>query len=257
MTTLFFGHIVSNPNAVSHCPAFFGYNMTYSGCAPGNGNAMHCHNSLEIFVLVDESYEFTHITDPSEDTEVVPLNRFDIVAVPAAVRHAFKNTSKRTAQLLTVIPGKAAVIWDKDTVAKARAHGANCDDSGILATSSAKRQRAAAVETEFVYLGRGGLAPHVVRRGERGVWAEQHGSIAMQSLTLAPGEAWEPKPGKDWTAIVLEGAVLGAGTRPMTALDVVVNPGTLKVLAEPACILVIESQLPHDDQFFFNPPLLG
>merc|ERR1719156_475787 len=59
-TTLFFGNIVSNPNAKSHFPAFKGYNLTYSGCIPGNGNALHTHNSLEIFVVVDAPFDISH-----------------------------------------------------------------------------------------------------------------------------------------------------------------------------------------------------
>merc|ERR1719313_2519261 len=59
-TTLFFGRIVSNPDDL---PAFeepLGYNMTYNGMATHHGNALHRHNSVEIFVALDAPFEIAY-----------------------------------------------------------------------------------------------------------------------------------------------------------------------------------------------------
>jgi hypothetical protein len=257
-TTLFFGHIVSNPNAKSAFPRFLGYNMTYSGCQPKYGNAYHTHNSLEIFVNVDASFGFAHVPSatPQVAEDQVVLGTWDLIAIPAGVYRRFWNASERHAQLMTLLPGRASVTWAHEVIASAKKHGADCDDSGILKTSEAKRLKAMAQAIITpVYLGVGGLANCVVRAGGCREWKTEHGWIRVGTRKLAPGEVWEPPAGKDFTVVVLGGAVLGPGTQPLAVLDAVCSPGPLRALAEPAHVLVIESQLPHHDQFAFAPPL--
>merc|ERR1712241_934809 len=61
-TTLFFGRIVSNPNDLPTFKDWLGYNMTYNRVPSGNGNALHLHNSVEIFVALDGPFEIGYGT---------------------------------------------------------------------------------------------------------------------------------------------------------------------------------------------------
>jgi len=135
-TTLFFGRIVSNPDDM---PAFrdpLGYNMTYNAMASGNGNALHRHNSVEIFVALDAPFELAYGSNGEYKALLQP---WDLVSVPAEVIHSYKNMGQDGGQILTFLCGKPAICWADGVVAKARANGAVCDDSGILLSHSAAK----------------------------------------------------------------------------------------------------------------------
>jgi len=128
-TTLFFGRIVSNPDDV---PAFLeplGYNMTYNAMVTGNGNALHRHNSVEIFVALDAPFEIAYGTQGQYKALLQP---WDIVAVPAEAIHSYKNLGQDGGQILTFLCGKPSITWAPGVVEGARKKGAVCDDSGIL-----------------------------------------------------------------------------------------------------------------------------
>lgn len=132
-TTLFFGRIVSNPDDL---PAFaepLGYNMTYNGMATHNGNALHRHNSVEIFVALDAPMEIAYGTNGEHKALLKP---WDLVACPAEVIHSYKNMGHDGGQILTFLMGKPAIRWADGVVAEARKNGAVCDDSGILTAHS-------------------------------------------------------------------------------------------------------------------------
>jgi hypothetical protein len=136
-TTLFFGRIVSNPDDL---PAFqepLGYNMTYNAMATGNGNALHRHNSVEIFVALDAPFEIAYGSKGEFKAQLQP---WDLVACPAEAIHSYKNMGEDGGQILTFLCGKPAITWAPGVVNDARKNGAICDDSGILlAHSSAKK----------------------------------------------------------------------------------------------------------------------
>jgi len=128
-TTLFFGRIVSNPDDV---PAFvepLGYNMTYNAMVTGNGNALHRHNSVEIFVALDAPFEIAY---GSQGQYTALLQPWDLVAVPAEAIHSYKNLGQDGGQILTFLCGKPAITWAPGVVEGARKNGAVCDDTGIL-----------------------------------------------------------------------------------------------------------------------------
>jgi len=144
-TTLFFGRIVSNPDDL---PAFqdpLGYNMTYNAMATGNGNALHRHNSVEIFVALDAPFEIAYGSNGEYKALLQP---WDMVSCPAEVIHSYKNMGQDGGQILTFLCGKPAICWADGVVAKARANGAVCDDSGILLAHSAAKT-APALATDF------------------------------------------------------------------------------------------------------------
>eukprot|EP00419_Tripos_fusus_P011451 CAMPEP_0172659272 /NCGR_PEP_ID=MMETSP1074-20121228/3324_1 /TAXON_ID=2916 /ORGANISM="Ceratium fusus, Strain PA161109" /LENGTH=422 /DNA_ID=CAMNT_0013474715 /DNA_START=34 /DNA_END=1299 /DNA_ORIENTATION=+ len=132
-TTLFFGRIVSNPTDMPHFNDWLGYSMTYNRVPFGNGNALHTHNSVEIFVALDGDFEIGYASGPCKDdfadsehadvSDHVPkeesdagqegfrqdtaslqslhsschgavLQPFDMVACPAGVYHYYMNVDK-------------------------------------------------------------------------------------------------------------------------------------------------------------------
>lgn len=137
-TTLFFGRIVSNPDDL---PAFaepLGYNMTYNAMATGNGNALHRHNSVEIFVALDAPMEIAY---GSHGEFKALLQPWDLVACPAEVIHSYKNMGQDGGQILTFLCGKPAITWAPGVVEHARKNGAECDDTGILLAHSPLRKK--------------------------------------------------------------------------------------------------------------------
>lgn len=146
-TTLFFGRIVSNPDDL---PAFqepLGYNMTYNAMTTGNGNALHRHNSVEIFVALDAPFEIAY---GSHGEFKALLQPWDLVACPAEVIHSYKNMGHDGGQILTFLCGKPAICWADGVVAQARANGAVCDDSGIL-LKHAPAKTAPALSADFSF----------------------------------------------------------------------------------------------------------
>lgn len=136
-TTLFFGRIVSNPDDL---PAFaepLGYSMTYNAMPTGNGNALHRHNSVEIFVALDAPFEIAYGSNGEFKALLQP---WDIVACPAEAIHSYKNVGEDGGQILTFLCGKPAICWASGVVEQARARGAICDDSGILLAYSAPKR---------------------------------------------------------------------------------------------------------------------
>lgn len=136
-TTLFFGRIVSNPDDE---PAFkepLGYNMTYNGMATHHGNALHRHNSVEIFVALDAPFEIAYGSNGEYKALLQP---WDVVACPAEVIHSYKNMGHDGGQILTFLMGKPAIQWADGVVAKARDNGAVCTDSGILLDYTIKKK---------------------------------------------------------------------------------------------------------------------
>ncbi len=59
LTQLHFGRIVSNPDATGAFSEDVGFNMTYNLVEPGQGNALHTHPAVEIFVALDGVWEIS------------------------------------------------------------------------------------------------------------------------------------------------------------------------------------------------------
>jgi len=193
-TTLFFGRIVSNPNDLPQFQDWLGYSMTYNGVPYGNGNALHLHNSVEIFVALDGDFEIGY-TNPRTELNVngedssrednpiftTVLKPMDLIACPAGCFHYYKNVdgSKQVKQILTILPGRPSVTWAPEVVHKARCGGAKCNDRGVLelppATYSDDKPTMMMVAPEFppvAGIADGDLAPFV-RRYSDGVTSPQ------------------------------------------------------------------------------------
>jgi hypothetical protein len=106
--------------------------MTYNAMAQGNGNALHRHNSVEIFVALDAPFEIAYGSKGQYKAMLLP---WDIVACPAEAIHSYKNMGEDGGQILTFLCGKPSITWASGVVEQARKNGAICDDTGILLTS--------------------------------------------------------------------------------------------------------------------------
>ena len=133
LTQLHFGRIVTNPDAPqafsTSAPAP-GFNMTYNLVEPFKGNALHVHEAVEIFIALDGEWELAWGAEGKQSTILQP---YDLIAVPARVRHSYKNVRPHTAHnICTLLPGEATIEWAPAVVAEAREHGAQCTDDGVL-----------------------------------------------------------------------------------------------------------------------------
>jgi len=253
-TTLFFGNIVTNPDDAPMFADSYGYNMTYSGVCPGNGNAMHSHPNIEIFVPLDKPFEFAY--GPGGENKVL-LRPHDLIAVPAGVTHNYKHVSdsKGVGHLLTVLPGQAAIQWGPGVVKQARDNGAKCTESGVL-LSEAVEDMAAISLTKVIpeknVSKEAGLG-FVVRHdsGSDLQLSTPDGHLRMSWLHLKCGQVVERQHTTiETVAVVLSGKVCCG--QQLKALDIVKQPSFLAA-SEASTVLLIESSLPHGMDYHFDP----
>ena len=104
--------------------------MTFNLCEPSKGNALHTHPAVEVFIALDGRWE---IAWGETGQHKVVLQPWDMVVVPAHVRHSYKNVEEQTAQnIMTILPGIPAICWAPNVVSEAREHGARCTNRGHL-----------------------------------------------------------------------------------------------------------------------------
>ena len=272
LTQLHFGRIVSNPDAPQAFSENVGFNMTYNLVEPFKGNALHTHPSVEIFVALDGKWEIAWGETGAQTTILEP---FDLVAVPEDVRHSYKNVETHTAHnIMTILPGKASIVWAPAVVSEARTHGARCTHDGVLLDFWSKDQGAAnqaAEEAEHeegpaaakaayhVPMSDEAMARCVRRFASRTPLAVQtpHGHLVTRWATLQLGDDFRSgsvAAGSDLLLVVLSGEaeVTKQGTFVGTAtrLDAVRIPAghpvvtlTNRVSGAPCTLLVVESQM--------------
>lgn len=271
-TTLFFGRIVSNPADLPIFNDWLGYSMTYNNVPSGNGNALHLHNSVEIFVAINGPFEIGY---GSRGENAAVLQPMDFVACPARVYHYYKNVDPALpAQILTILPGRPSVTWAPEVVKAARKRGALCDDSGVL-TMKGPSMRMDAPEVEEKAFLDGDINPFVMKHadGHALCLSGDNGWIQVGWKDLALGESVDvcgdvlrgpiakvTAEAGDVLVVVLRGEVDVAGPgflESMGKLDMLKLPmrnwsGAITATAE-ATLLVVRSRLPHNFDFFFDP----
>jgi hypothetical protein len=273
-TTLFFGRIVSNPADLPTFKDWLGYSMTYNNVPSGNGNALHLHNSVEIFVALDGPFEIGYGTKGENAAVLQPM---DFVACPAKVYHYYKNVDPtQQAQILTILPGRPTVTWAPEVVKKAREKGALCDDTGVLAMKNASMKMDAPQVQEKAFLD-GDMNPFVMKHADKhALFLESDdGWIQLGWKDLKVGESVDisgelPRgpvtsikaTESDILVILLRGSVEVEGpslTESLDKLDMIKLPtrGWTGVFTNTgksdATLLVVRSQLPHNFDFFFDP----
>jgi hypothetical protein len=254
-TTLFFGRIVSNPDDL---PAFeepLGYNMTYNAMNKGNGNALHRHNSVEIFVALDAPFEIAY---GSHGEFKAMLQPWDVVACPAEAIHSYKNMGEDGGQILTFLCGKPAITWAPGVVQDARKRGANCDDSGILLNKDSAAAKVAAlqgIDADELILEAGALDKAIYRYAEREKRSlkvsSSAGTMGIHWEDLLPGSAYVPDGDDDTLVVVLSGSVNCQG-QAYTHLDVIKQPTFMFAGGDGATLLVTRSCLPHNLSYLFD-----
>eukprot|EP00929_Paragymnodinium_shiwhaense_P123867 TRINITY_DN9826_c0_g1_i1.p1 TRINITY_DN9826_c0_g1~~TRINITY_DN9826_c0_g1_i1.p1 ORF type:complete len:684 (-),score=188.32 TRINITY_DN9826_c0_g1_i1:375-2426(-) len=255
-TTLFFGRIVTNPNDKPHLPNCYGYNMTYNAMPFGNGNALHRHPNVEIFVPMDQPFEFAYGNNGRFSVE---LRVGDAIAVPAGVTHSYKNVGEshpsEHGRILTVLPGRAAITWDDGVVKRAKELGAKCTDSGILVKNDedmkAKAMMDQAATPEIDVSKEDGEKFVVLHDSGKTMKLEtEQGYVELSWLKMKRGEVADIDPTVDTVAVMITGKA--SCGEAMNALDIVQQPSFLSA-AEDSMILLVKSRLPHDMDFFFDP----
>lgn len=279
LTQLHFGHIVSNPHAPMAFKEKMGYNMTYNLVPPGNGNALHMHRSIEIFVALDGRWE---IAWGMQGEHTVVLQPWDFVVVPARVCHSYKNIEAQTAHnIMTILPGRSWITWAPKVVDDARKNGAECDDNGVLLkyahlVNSTKDLASAADAVPWKSMGPDEMAPYLHRFNEQGVLECKMSSVEVGGKAPFIEMFWKVVPplgsiklprkrGVDLLLVILEGSVLvktGSG-RPVAAagrLDAIRVPmqalASSEVLIDNPCplpctLLVTATDMrSHNDLYF-------
>jgi len=248
--------------------------MTFNLVEPFKGNALHTHPAVEVFIALDGRWEIAWGERGAQSTVLEP---WDLVAVPADVRHSYKNVESHTAQnIMTILPGKASIVWAPAVVSEARTHGAHCTDDGVLVDFWSKEQAEAnqaaeeaeageeappsAAATHHVPMSDDAMMRHVRRfsSGRPLMVQTPHGHLTARWAVLRRGEAFDAStvaPTTDVLLVVLEGcAQLTRGsecTGHAARLDSVRIPaGTRRpavrlsnTLPEPVTLLVVESEM--------------
>lgn len=116
----------------SHQPAIIstdGFNLTYARAKPGHGNALHDHDTVEVFVPLNGRWSIRYGEDGAHEAILDP---FDVISIPPGILRAFKNVSDQEACLLVIVGGDnpGHVLWPEQIIAQAAAHGARLDENG-------------------------------------------------------------------------------------------------------------------------------
>jgi quercetin dioxygenase-like cupin family protein len=256
-TTLFFGFIVTNPDDPPIFPESYGYSMTYNAMTPGNGNALHRHPNLEIFVPMDEPFEFAWGT---RGEHIVQLRPWDLIAIPAGVTHRYANCSdgKAVGRILTILPGQAAITWDDDVVKKAQENGCPCSDDGVMLSSQKgghERRKSIQISNPVLDIpaSKADGEAYIVRydSGSKLQRNNADGRLQISWMHLSAGEVAEIPSNVETVAILLTGKV-NCGEQ-LKVMDVVKQPSFLSA-SEKSIVLLVESSLPCGMDFHFDPP---
>jgi len=271
-TTLFFGRIVSNPADLPSFKDWLGYSMTYNKVPSGNGNALHFHNSVEIFVAMDGAFEIGYGTNGENKAVLQPM---DFVACPARVYHYYKNVDpNKPANILTILPGRPSITWAPEVVEQARLKGAVCDDTGVLAMKDASMRMDAPKVSEKVFL-EGDINPFVMKHANKQALLLQgpEGWIQLGWKDLQCGESIEitgKSPQGPMTAVTKEDhdvlVINLSGSVEVTSPQISECLQTLDMFKLPrkgwtgmfkgatdSTLLIVRSILPHHFDFFLDP----
>eukprot|EP00928_Gymnodinium_smaydae_P031385 TRINITY_DN23046_c0_g1_i1.p1 TRINITY_DN23046_c0_g1~~TRINITY_DN23046_c0_g1_i1.p1 ORF type:complete len:411 (+),score=36.24 TRINITY_DN23046_c0_g1_i1:80-1234(+) len=258
LTQLHFGAIVSNPHAPMAFKEKMGYNMTYNLVPPGNGNALHMHQSVEIFVALDGRWEIAYGMQGEHSAILEP---WDFIACPARVCHSYKNITADTARnIMTILPGKSWITWAPTVVSEARSFGAECDDNGMLLkyarmTSKVENLASDADSVTWRHMGPTEMAPfvHSYREGRplecemvHGV-ADEHGLKPFIEMFWrnVPHSAPLPLPrkhGVDVLLVVLQGSI---GVKTIAG-DLIASAGKFDCVRVPAQAISSQDVIVHN-----------
>jgi len=86
------------------------YHIDYIRAAPGNGAALHSHDTEETFICLTGTWK---VATGDQGETAVELNYLDGVVCPPGVMRSFENISTDDALLLSILGGKEPghVVW--------------------------------------------------------------------------------------------------------------------------------------------------
>ncbi len=99
------------------------FHIDYIKAGPGQGAALHSHDSEEVFIVMTGRWKVTWGTRGENTLE---LDQFDGVSVPSGVMRSFENLGDRENVLMAIIGGKTPghCVWSEAILDDLRdAHG--------------------------------------------------------------------------------------------------------------------------------------
>lgn len=109
-----------------------GFNIQMAKVPAGHGNALHSHDTVEVFFFMEGKWEVRY---GAQGEHMVVLDRFDFISVPPGLMRSFKNISDAPAHMFSVLGGSDAgrLTWHPQLVEKVRQKGYEIDRNGKLA----------------------------------------------------------------------------------------------------------------------------
>jgi mannose-6-phosphate isomerase-like protein (cupin superfamily) len=110
------------------------FNLAIVEAEPGNGAALHDHETVEVFMPLSGRWEIYYGDDGEES---VVLDQWDTVQVPPGVFRGFRNAGDETAHLLALTGGEdpGRVTWPEELLEEAQQGGRTRNEEGYLVDS--------------------------------------------------------------------------------------------------------------------------
>lgn len=95
------------------------FHIDFIKAAPGQGAALHSHDSEEVFIVMTGRWKVTWGTNGDNELE---LDQFDGVSVPSGVMRSFENLGNEENVLMAIIGGKTPgpCVWSEAILGKLR-----------------------------------------------------------------------------------------------------------------------------------------
>lgn len=130
--------VMEDPNHRPAIVAADGFNVTYARVEPGNGNALHDHKTVEVFIPLSGRWSFRW--GEAGEHEVV-LDAWDTISIPPGVNRCYRNVGGETACLLAIIGGSdpGEVVWARSVLEAAARRGVTLDERGQVRVRQAAK----------------------------------------------------------------------------------------------------------------------
>ncbi len=98
------------------------FNVTYVRAEPGNGAALHDHETVEVFIPLTGPFAIFWGEHGEQEVELGP---FDVISVPPGVMRGFRCVHQEAAYLLAIQGGTdpGRVTYAEEVLARAKALG--------------------------------------------------------------------------------------------------------------------------------------
>ncbi len=105
--------------AVKAVKAAENFHIDFIKAGPGQGAALHSHDSEEVFIVMTGRWKIAWGTHGENEIEI---DRFDGISVPSGVMRSFENLGDEDNVLMAIIGGKTpgACVWSEAIVDKLR-----------------------------------------------------------------------------------------------------------------------------------------